>query len=511
MIDRLKYKLIDNDNLSELTLTHSPSGWKDSNIIWQRSDAYHGLFRSLTMPMRFLKEGASFLRNAFYQGGAFCNVDCIITSLDGLTLAYSGLYYGKVNFSQCKDSNYYFEANIIEGGLSADFSNNNDKEYEIYFNEVTAGHQLFAINDMESMDYEALTAYGLFYQLMDKITGGKISDETYGIKSDFLTDLNWDLCIVNGRLLRGVLAPIKTTLSDFFASIDAIYCIGIGVEIIDGKETIVLEERGYFYDNTLTTASLSTAELTVSIEKEKLVNEVVCGYDVDQVDDVSNSYYEPNTYLKFAAPGQQKKSYDIQSKYRADWAGIQEILGTSVVYTESLSNDYVNWLLHIKYTPNDTYCIGTGFVENEISGIAWKNILLSPRRCLNNHAKYLRSVFYPSGFLGGGFLTFTAGGINEVNNLTSLDGIIVVDEAANYDASGSDRMFKNFVIECDVVTTTNIAKQLQLNGKGRIQITYRSNTYYGFVLSAETPPTDKAVVKLKLLCSPDTDLSNLIR
>jgi hypothetical protein len=115
----------------------SPDGWQEKSIKYGRSAKYHGLFRSFTTPMKFVKEGAMILRDRLYKSGTESPLFMIIHRLDK---AFSGewkhnfFYKGELDLSKAEDTETYASCNIMEGDLVKLFKANEGTTYEIPIN-----------------------------------------------------------------------------------------------------------------------------------------------------------------------------------------------------------------------------------------------------------------------------------------------------------------------------------------------------------------------------------------
>jgi len=99
-------------------LEYSPDGWKDQLVNYARNETYYGIFRSYTIPLKFVLDGAQILRSRLYVYGMEDVVNLVINRLNYDTGQYDLFYTGEIDFSKFEDSIDVFKVNVIEGGLS---------------------------------------------------------------------------------------------------------------------------------------------------------------------------------------------------------------------------------------------------------------------------------------------------------------------------------------------------------------------------------------------------------
>jgi hypothetical protein len=186
---KTRYTLTDNLQAETLVLTFHPDGWDDAGVKWVRNEKYFGLFRSFSIPLRFVKDGAEFIRRAFYTYGVNADVTILIERCDN-DWDYVTFYTGKLDFTQIKDEKVFVEINCIDGGLSALVKTNESKVYEIFYDESTVGFQRFTLDSAYEENLEGLQIYSVFRELIDVLTGGKITSGEYAIQSNLLESMS---------------------------------------------------------------------------------------------------------------------------------------------------------------------------------------------------------------------------------------------------------------------------------------------------------------------------------
>lgn len=113
-------------------LPNAPSGWsEDSTLEFSRSETYFGAVRSLTIPLKFVLDGAWILRREYYRYGVQAQVYIQIDKQNTSTWDYEIAYYGKLDFSKAKDEEDYFTVNATDADLSVKIKAFENVKYEI--------------------------------------------------------------------------------------------------------------------------------------------------------------------------------------------------------------------------------------------------------------------------------------------------------------------------------------------------------------------------------------------
>jgi hypothetical protein len=102
---------------SPVPLANNPDGWNEKAINFNRNTTYYGVFRSFTIPLRFVKDAALILRTRLYNNGGEDIVNLIILRLNPLTGKHDAFYKGEIDFNKYNDGRDFFEVNVLEGGF----------------------------------------------------------------------------------------------------------------------------------------------------------------------------------------------------------------------------------------------------------------------------------------------------------------------------------------------------------------------------------------------------------
>lgn len=116
-----------------------PNGIDGIEIEFGRSEKYHGLFRSFTTPLKFVKGGARIIRDLLYKLGTEVELMLVMHRLDktfGGAWTHRFFYRGELDLSKTEDdqSTNQVTVNVMEGELVKAFRANENTVYEIPIN-----------------------------------------------------------------------------------------------------------------------------------------------------------------------------------------------------------------------------------------------------------------------------------------------------------------------------------------------------------------------------------------
>ena len=122
--------VVQSNNLPE-PLEHSPMGWNDHQIKAARNTTYHGIFRTFSLPLKFVKKAAFIVRNRLYKYGIEDIINYTKLILDPITGNHKLFYSGQLNLTKSKDTYNNIQVESISGGLEKLFKANESVNYEI--------------------------------------------------------------------------------------------------------------------------------------------------------------------------------------------------------------------------------------------------------------------------------------------------------------------------------------------------------------------------------------------
>lgn len=116
-------------------LQNSPDGWKDTLVKYGRNLTYLGLFREMTVPMRFTKDGAKILRYVNWNKGQEGIVYFAKHKLNRLAYPhqYDAWFMGEIDLSKFRQrqQDRTVTVNVMEGGLSKLLKAHESTSYDI--------------------------------------------------------------------------------------------------------------------------------------------------------------------------------------------------------------------------------------------------------------------------------------------------------------------------------------------------------------------------------------------
>lgn len=130
-----------------------------------------------------------------------------------------------------------------------------------------------------------------------------------------------ELLITNGERIRQFdsdEAPIALGFQDIFNSLNSLMPIGAGIEIIDGKDTLRIEKRRYFFDDRVVLVVENPIDKKESVLKSEIINRIEVGYN-KALYEQKDGLFEYNQKSNFSSPiSVIKNTLNIKSAVRAD-------------------------------------------------------------------------------------------------------------------------------------------------------------------------------------------------
>lgn len=206
----------------------------------------------------------------------------------------------------------------------------------------------------------------------------------------------------NGKRVRGfpeVDNPNYASLKDLIEVAQAVDGAGIGIEIQNGKERVVVEKLPYFYQNVRVVQFAWVKDIEKLVLPEYYFNELDGGYDKWGNEAIGN-LDEPNARREFTLPiSQIKKKLSLKSPYPASSYLMEQVRREHYTVSQTKDNkfDSDNFLLQfmrdggvlvVEYADNFEN------VANVISEATLANVRLSPMRNIINNGALIRGGLY---------------------------------------------------------------------------------------------------------------------
>ncbi|RPD50061.1 hypothetical protein DNI29_04490 [Hymenobacter sediminis] len=206
--------------------------------------------------------------------------------------------------------------------------------------------------------------------------------------------------ITSGFALRGFpLAdkPLTCSFEDLYASLDAVECLGVGIEHRNGREVVRVENRRYFYQDTVVLTLGRVADLRKACHPSLLYNQAQVGYTRWE-SGAPNGLAEFNGQRSYALPiSQVSTSYNALSPYSAAGCLIEETRRQPYVSTQQKEGqaDSNNFLIRLRRAPDGTLATeraeAFSLVEGTLAADSAYNLRITPARNLHRHGAWLRA------------------------------------------------------------------------------------------------------------------------
>jgi hypothetical protein len=321
---------------------------------------------------------------------------------------------------------------------------------------------------------------------------------------------NCDIYLTCGDAIRGIAgAKLKTNWKDFFASYNRNLCIGMSYT----DSEVQVKERAAYYQSGVIYDLGEVKNAVFSIEESLLFNSIKAGYANKDYDDV-NGREEFNTTSEFKAPiTRVNKVFDLTAPYRADMYGIEFIrINLEGKTTTDNSGDNDIFMIVVERDPvaNDgTFRLkrdSTLTVDGLIDPASAFNIQLSPKRIINAHGAWIRSMMWP---YDGKFLTFQTTDKN--SSLKTTKGLEVIEEKADIQIGKLTAPYMLPIsVKLETIVPDDLLNIMDANSYGLFKFTYQGKEFKMWAEDCKQKSSDNASQEWKGILSADNDLNNLI-
>lgn len=206
--------------------------------------------------------------------------------------------------------------------------------------------------------------------------------------------------VVSGANVRKV--PGKTTFvngRDFHGALNALDCLGMGFEISNGRQVVVVEPLSYFYNKDSLIMDLGpVSDLHLIVDEKQYANQIELNYGKIDIQK-TNGMDDPNQLRRWKYPiTQASRKEQATTKYKLSGYEIED-QRRKISSTEDSKNDENNFLIDLvrdgltfKPRTNEDFTL----IENLFSPETAYNVNLSPRRNLDNWLKVVAISLYLS-------------------------------------------------------------------------------------------------------------------
>lgn len=504
-----------------LTCRHAPVNWDEAFIKWERSEKYHGLFRSYAQDLEFVKDGAYFLRRIFYRANSRVGSEVTLTvqKRNRTTLAFQTIFTGDIDFMTFTDSRDTVKVTVKEGGLSKLIKLNEEREYNIEIIGSLTYRKLTTPPAYVDYTFSYEPYITMFIELLDAMTGGRVTSGEYGIETDF-TALNNGLTTGKAIRVQGAETTyIRTSFAKFMRDFKIINFAGCGVIDDGGTEKLYIATLDKFYDAATKVYDLGQVrDFVLSVDETKVFSNLKIGYpDVTyKVQSADDEINQSSEWLTSRENGNE--TLDLVCSYRADATLILEILEGDLT-----DESYDSELLHIINRNNAValpppinepagYTPERGYVYKNPAGTGYSNyahnVGISPRRTLTEWLTYLNSCL--DGEQGFTIQQIAWAGENNLNCGQQYFLQAIIEEASALTLT-TDRLFYPYLFRFEAPVGYDFFDTIAANPLGYVKFTYRNQDYKGFLQSGAVSIANKTIIDITLLACPDNDLTTLIR
>ena len=507
-MDKLRFTII--DGATSYLLDNSPIGWDDCFMKLSMWNEWFGMNTEYTNRLKFVKYGARILRTIYYTNNPIITnypLYLKIEILDGLNLTYTDYKIFKFDFFTFKDSKNYVEINLVLNDLTQLLKKNINTTYTLpgltppyLWSECL----YFDPNHTPS----GMKVETLIQHLFDKITNGAYTLGTYDLSTTLnLNNVDAALFVVNGQCIRdqAYYPTISISFNDLLKSLNTIWDIGMGIEIIGGKETLVIvDDKSYFKNSSVIIENVGNIiDINMSTYQELLFGTMDLGYEKrDTLGSINTEFNYVNNY-SFNINNANK--LDFVSKIRASMSDVDYLIN---------NNTYENWdydlffIMGYKIPPDDTYYPSATNLRKKYNPAIIFNVFnsfLSPYRCALRKQKYFDSLRLNQSI----DIVWTGSNCDNINNQVLLNGVWT-NEYSNI-SNNNSAFFYPIIFEFTAKFSKDFYLNYAANNKGAIEFIYNNTVFSGFILELEINPSKNFESKIKLLSSANNDITKLIQ
>ena len=221
---------------------------------------------------------------------------------------------------------------------------------------------------------------------------------------------------------------IFTSFKDLFTATDAIWCLGAGVEVVNGELMVRVEKRKHFYASDIVLELGRVSKLQKQVAAEDYYNEAEFGYSEWKVES-ENGLLEFNAKHSYTIPNEKIKSkYTALCPYLASGYRIEKTKRERLVSSQNkdTADDDKNFFICVRRVDGgweseqgEVYVATTGIAQVDTA----YNLRINPVAIRDNHLPVVRHSFYKHPEEAA--LRFNKGEANYSITLTDMDGKVL--------------------------------------------------------------------------------------
>lgn len=335
----------------------------------------------------------------------------------------------------------------------------------------------------------------MIHEVLDKMSQF-ITDQRESFYSDFFgrTDLGYGIdgpgslmCITSGDLIRLRDQLVFVNFKECFQSLNSIWCLGMGVEMIDGKQKIRIESKDHFYNKDLMSVELGQVienSLHKKVSSRYYYAQVQMNYSaIDQ--GTVNGASEFNTIRRHLSPMTQPTAgLTLSSVYRASGLEIEALRRKA----DDTTDDSVDPQKFLVCVVRD----GGGFKTETNVGIPTSgvfspetayNLRISPGQNIRRWIKVLAAMVIRQ---TNKVFKFSYG---ERNYTCSINGTA---ENSDIDCAGIEPIYYPEEYSFEIKLTRDQMVLIEAEPYGYIKFyDENNNSHEGFLLEVEHEPAEK--------------------
>lgn len=345
---------------------------------------------------------------------------------------------------------------------------------------------------------KGIRPFDLFRRIMNRVSPGT------QLNSALLNNTWKNLIITSGSAIRELEdAKIKISLKDFYQGFRGIDDVGLGSE----NGIFRMETLPFFFRNITIMDVGNVNRCTTTISEDWIYSKLTVGYENKTTDEpdgregfnAKQDWQYPVTRIN--------NEHDLVSTFLADQYEIEKLRIMFNVKREATSDsnsDNDTFIVHC----NDIDTLGNlrpivGGELEEVTGLTAVNtsynLLISPKRNLLRHSRYISSML---DLLGSRYIEFASAEKN-ANISTTQDGRIVIENKSILVSELGAQLFRPYIFTINAKLPTNAMQLIDANPFAKIAFNFNGTQCSGFILEANVDLAGNAAQEITLLCAPD--------